>query len=237
MADTSAEYYDTIERELYSAVVADVLDGMAKAHIKLCDGQGAEMRWQSNGELDLTPIDALKIYALKTSPAFEAALYAGLRMGGPVDDYAEMIPAFCRHLGVGFQILNDLKDWRGDDDNKLVAGQDALALRPTLLLALALEAADPDQRRELEEILTGGTDSFRLGRLRRIYEECGVFEKAEALVDKSRDRAEALADDVQPDQLRQLLYFMVDTVLAEESPTPAAATQVLAPLPIVGTVG
>lgn len=224
--------------ELGGDVVADVLDSMAKAHIKLCDGQGAEMRWQANGEIDLTPIDALKIYALKTSPAFEAALFAGLRMGGAIDEYREMIPAFCRHLGVGFQILNDLKDWQGDDDNKLIAGQDALSLRPTLLLALALEAADTQQRSELEEILTGeGDGGFRLGRLRRIYDECGVFEKAHALVEKSRARAEALADDVQPDALRQLLYFMVDTVLAEESLPQSPATTVLAPLPILGTVG
>ena len=223
--------------ELGGEVVADVLDSMAKAHIKLCDGQGAEMRWQANADFELTPIDALKIYALKTSPAFEAALFAGLRMGGNVDDYREMIPAFCRHLGVGFQILNDLKDWQGDDDNKLIAGQDALALRPTLLLALALEAANPAQREELEAILTGSGDGgFRLGRLQRIYDECGVFEKAHALVDKSRAPAEALADDVQPDALRQLLYFMVDTVLAEES-SDAPATAVLAPLPILGSVG
>ena len=221
--------------ELGGDVVADVLDSMAGAHIKLCDGQGAEMRWQASGELELTPIDALKIYALKTSPAFEAALFAGLRMGGPVDEYQDMIPAFCRHLGVGFQILNDFKDWQGDDDNKLVAGQDALSLRPTLLLALALEAADGPQREELQEILTGrAEDSFRIGRLRRIYEDCGVFEKAHALIEKSRARAEALADDVQPDELRQLLYFLVDTVLAEETPDPSIPTAVLSSLPILG---
>ncbi len=224
--------------ELGGDVVADVLDSMAQAHLKLCDGQGAEMRWQEQGELDLKPIDALKIYALKTSPAFEAALFAGLRMGGPIDDYQEMIPAFCRHLGVGFQILNDLKDWQGDEDNKLVAGQDALSLRPTLLLALALESSDDAQKRELAEILEGeGDESFRLGRLRRIYDACGVFEKARALVEKSRVRAEALADEVHPDGLRQLLYFMVDTILAEEPAPPTIPTVVLDPLPILNPAG
>ena len=116
----------------------------------------------------------LKIYALKTSPAFEAALYAGLRMAGPVDQYESMIPVFSRHLGVGFQILNDLKDWRGDDDNKLVAGQDALSLRPTVLLAMAWEAADDAQRLELKSLLSADPDaepaSFRIGRPPRARE-------------------------------------------------------------------
>ncbi len=199
-------------------VACDVLERMAAAHIKLCDGQGAEMFWQHNPTLDFTPLDALQIYALKTSPAFEAALYAGLRMAGPIDKYEQLIPLFCRHVGVGFQILNDLKDWRGDNDNKLVAGQDALALRPTLIMALAWQAANAEQRQLMERCYFDREeeDAIRLARLRRLYEELGVFDKAERLIEKSRDRAELLADDVEDDNVRQLLYFLVDTILADE---------------------
>jgi geranylgeranyl pyrophosphate synthase len=222
-------------KEIGSDAAADILDRMAAAHVKLCDGQGAEMTWQNGPHQQLTPLDALQIYALKTSPAFEAALYAGFRLAGPVDKYEEMIPAFCRHLGVGFQILNDLKDWQGDGNNKLVAGQDALALRPTLLLALALEAADAAQRAELDAVLHGeGVHGLRIGRLRRVYEACDVFEKADTLVEKSRSRAEALADAVEPEPLRQLLYFLVDTVLAREESESFPSSAVLISLPILG---
>ncbi len=210
-------------REEFGAEVsADIVDRMSAAHVKLCDGQGAEMAWHSSNGLDVTPLDALQIYALKTSPAFEAALYSGLRMAGSTEAYDEMIPQFCRHLGVGFQILNDLKDWQGDDDNKLLAGQDALALRPTVLLALALRNADAALKDEIESILAGTeSPAFRIGRLRRIFTQQNVFEKAESLVEKSRERAEALADAVEPLELRQLLYFLVDTILAPpETPAP-----------------
>lgn len=208
--------------ELGADVAVDILDRMSNAHIKLCDGQGAEMAWQQDPDWGITPLDALQIYALKTSPAFEAALYAGLRMAGEAAVYDDMVTAFSRHIGVGFQILNDLKDWRGDANNKLIAGQDALALRPTVLLALALQAAGPEQRDEIAQILTGTeADSIRVNRLRVLFESLGVFEKADALVDKSRARAEALADDVEDEKVRQLLYFFIDTVLAPEGePTP-----------------
>ncbi len=222
--------------EIGAEAAADIIDRMAAAHLKLCDGQGAEMAWLSAPQQHLTPLDALQIYALKTSPAFEAALYAGLRMAGPVAQYEELIPQFCRQLGVGFQILNDLHDWNGDDHNKMVAGQDALSMRPTLLLALAFEAADALQRDELNTILTGtGTEpaAIRLRRLRRVYDACGVFPKAEALVEKSRARAEALADEVQPESLRQLLYFLVDTVLAEEEGHPPEASGFTVELPVL----
>ncbi len=226
----------SIRTEAGAEAAADIADRMAAAHVKLCDGQGAEMHWHESPGQVLKAIDALQIYALKTSPAFEAALYAGLRLAGPIAPYEEMIPVFTRHLGVGFQILNDLKDWQGDSNNKLVAGQDALSLRPTLLLALAFEAATPAQRAELDAIVADqGSEALRTGRLRRIFEECGVFDKAQALVEKSRARAEALADEVQPDSLRQLLYFLVDMVLAPETEEPAiaSASPHLVSLPVV----
>ncbi len=208
--------------DLGADVTADILQQMAAAHIKLCEGQGAEMSWTESRDWDLQPLDALQIYALKTSPAFEAALYSGIRMAGSIDAYAEMIPAFARHLGVGFQILNDLKDWRGDSDNKLVAGQDALSFRPTVLLALAMQSANDDQKRRLRELLDStNPPATRFQEIKQLYSELGVFETAESLVDKSRTRAEALADDVESESLRQLLYFLVDTVLAHEESTPA----------------
>lgn len=218
--------------EIGAEAAADILDRMANAHVRLCDGQGAEMAWQASPDLDLKPIDALQIYALKTSPAFEAALYAGLRMAGPASEYEELIAQFARHVGVGFQILNDLKDWRGDDNNKLVAGQDALSLRPTVLLALALQEGSESQKSLIRAALGGNEPvSVRLGRLRRVFSELNVFEKADSLVEKSRARAEQLADDTQPEALRRLLYFFIDTILAEED-APAPRPDVLVSLPV-----
>ena len=94
-----------------------------------------------------------------------------------------------------------------------------------MLLAMAIEAANLDQREELQSIIGGDpTDEHRVSRLRHIFEDCGVFEKAESLVDKSRTRAEQLADNVENEKLRQLLYFLVDTVLAaEDDAGPSAA--------------
>ena len=229
-------------REEFGADVAcDILDRMSAAHVKLCDGQGAEMAWQARPDSELKPIDALRIYALKTSPAFEAALFAGIRMAGDATPYNDLIPVFSRQLGVGFQILNDLKDFQEDQDNKLVAGQDAGSLRPTVLLALARERADALQLKQLNEVLRGDAmgdaPTERFEWLKALYAECGVFESAGTLVDKSRERAESLADDVELDSLRQLLYFLVDTVLAplEPSETPAEGPLV-GPLVSLGVV-
>src|SRR5205085_2736332 len=65
-------------KELGGDCTADILDRLSDAHLKLSEGQGAELLWRDAREKTLTPLDALKIYALKTAPAFEAAPYPGL---------------------------------------------------------------------------------------------------------------------------------------------------------------
>lgn len=208
----------------------DVLDCLAAAHMRLGEGQGAELVWRDGTDRRLTPLDALKIYSLKTSPAFEAALFSGVRLGCGSDDsdkaneYREAIRTFSRNLGVAFQILNDLGDFAGDDDNKLSAGGDVFGGRPTLLWALALEALDETGQQELLSLADPQCplgDAERLAAVRRLYEKAGVFETAFRLVDKHQQRAEQVADQLEPDALRRLLYFLVDTVLERpELPTP-----------------
>lgn len=207
---------------------ADVLDALATAHMRLAEGQGAELLWRDTKDRRLTPLDALKVYALKTSPAFEAALFSGIRLAGDAEPYREAIRTFSRNLGVAFQILNDLGDWSGDDSNKLLAGGDVIGGRPTLLWALALQALSEDDANELLRLAEPDcelSDAERMTRVRRLYERADVFETALKLVDKHQARAEKVADEVEIDPLRRLFYFLVDTVLERpEMPSPAVVS-------------
>ncbi len=142
-------------RTLGPEAVSDILDCLADAHTKLSEGQGAELLWRDSLDKRLKPIDALKIYALKTAPAFEAAILTGIRLAAPTDRYVAPVRQFARNLGVAFQILNDLNDWRGDQHNKLAAGGDILGGRPTILWALALEALDEQSQQQLRALVAG----------------------------------------------------------------------------------
>jgi geranylgeranyl pyrophosphate synthase len=215
--------YRLVSRErgvLGAEVAADILDRLADAHVKLSEGQGAELLWRDAEAKELTALDALKIYALKTSPAFEAALYAGVRLAGPAEAYEKFIPEFSRNLGVAFQILNDLNDWSGDDHNKLAAGRDALSARPTLLFALALEGLPPAERAALLGVVqrqrSAATDldpEATLARIRRWFFQAKAFLKAGKLVEKYKARCETLADELDPPPLRELMYYLIDSVI------------------------
>jgi geranylgeranyl pyrophosphate synthase len=221
--------YRLVSREVASlgpAVVADILNCLSDAHLRLSEGQGAELIWRDARDKQLTPLDALKIYTLKTAPAFEAALLTGARLAGPLEAYGEPLRQFARNLGVAFQILNDLADWEGDDHNKLACGGDALAGRPTVLWALALEGLAPAKREQLLALAAPPARhdapawDQRLAQLQRLYHEAGVFDKAHRLVEKHRQRAEKIADEVEPEPLRALLYYLVDSVLDHHAAPP-----------------
>ena len=112
---------------------------------------------------------------------------------------AESLRRFCRFVGVAYQLLNDLKDWGADRRDKLVAGQDSLARRPTMLLALALEAGDAATFRKLASVTEPDVArELKLESLRKVYEERGAFDKARKLVEKYRERARAEADAMRP---------------------------------------
>jgi geranylgeranyl pyrophosphate synthase len=164
----------------------------------------------------LTPPDALKIYALKTAPAFEAALYCGARLAGPVESSARPMRSFARNLGVAFQILNDLKDWRLDDDNKLSSGGDLLGGRPTVLWALALQGLAAPEQAELIGLIgeTSEPVAQRIRRARELYQQAQVFDQAFQLVYQHRRRAEAAVRDLHPEPLQDLLHYLVEAVLA-----------------------
>jgi geranylgeranyl pyrophosphate synthase len=202
-------------QHLPGAAIAEILAHLAEAHTKLCEGQGAELAWRRAGDKRLAPLEALKIYALKTAPAFEAALATGLRLAGPVETLLQPAAQFARHLGVGFQVLNDLDDWQAEPSNKRATGTDVLGGRPTVLWAMAMESLDPAQRRHLEELVARppAEAASTLESVRALYHRAGVYQQARELVAKHRQRAHALAESVQPAPLTHLMHYLTDIIL------------------------
>ncbi|MFW6168936.1 MAG: polyprenyl synthetase family protein [Planctomycetota bacterium] len=217
--------YRLVTREaaaLGPEAAGDILGALAEAHTRLSEGQGAELLWRDARDKRLTPLDALKIYALKTAPAFEAAILAGIRLAGLAEPYRDSVKQFARNLGVAFQILNDLNDWHGDQDNKRAQGGDILGGRPTVLWALALEHLDADQRERLQRLVKDSNQlaQQRITQVRQLYEKAHVIDKAQRLIDKHQQRATTLADQLDPPELQRLFHYLIEVVLDRPSHQP-----------------
>ncbi|MFM7206563.1 MAG: polyprenyl synthetase family protein [Planctomycetaceae bacterium] len=205
---------------LDAGTLRDAVAILADAHVRLARGQGAELWWRDAAVpgpagRGLTPDEALTIYGLKTSPAFEAAVALGVRLAGGDPARVAAIDRYALHVGTGFQVLNDLKDWSGDLENDRREAGDLIGGRPTLLWALALEGlADDDRAALLAAAATarrgGEHGPGAVGEARRLYDRAGVVPRATAIAaDQRRLALEAIAGCRLP-RLREVLEFLLD---------------------------
>lgn len=209
--------------EIGPEVAAKILGKLSEAHVKLAEGQGAELLWRKGADKQIRPLDCLKLYALKTAPAFDAALYAGTVLAGADGRWDKELSAFCKHLGVAYQIQNDLKDLDEGAGNKVKACGDILKGRPTVLFALALESADEEERALLLNAARaadseGGSDGDeaarkRLESLREIYYRHEAPVQAELLAEGQRQRSMKAVATVEHGGLQALFTFLTATLL------------------------
>jgi geranylgeranyl pyrophosphate synthase len=209
------------------ATLRDVVAILADAHVRLAQGQGAELWWRDGGDKRLKPREALTIYGLKTSPAFEAAVAMGIRLAGIQPAEAGKVGAYALHVGTGFQVLNDLKDWSGDLENNRRAAGDLLGGRPTVMWALALERLSEGDAERLQQLVrTAGRDDAdeativaAVAEVRKLYAKAGVFERAASLVAEQRALAAAAAATCRFRRLRDVLEFLLDLAVPELAAT------------------
>ena len=201
---------------------SDILNQLSHAHLELCRGQGAELQFHDRPLELQRPAEVMKVYAQKTAPAFEVALYAGLRAAERSVDL-DTLRRFSTYLGEGFQIRNDLDDWQQDARNKRTRGLDVLAGRPTILRIFAAADGGGPELAELANSNGQLTPADRVERVRELYCRFGAFAKTEQLYGKLRDRALDTAAQFPTADLQELMRFLVRMVLRESTESQASA--------------
>ncbi|MEU1665380.1 polyprenyl synthetase family protein [Streptomyces sparsogenes] len=126
----------------------------ARAGVDLCRGQALE------GELRGDPGCGLDRYltmtALKTGALFRAACLGGAILGGGSPAQQRAITGYAEHLGLAFQMHDDLLPYTSDPRSTgKSALSDLAAGRPTFPLLLGYAMAPAAGRRELEAALDG----------------------------------------------------------------------------------
>jgi hypothetical protein len=119
----------------------------AGAHLELCRGQGAELLCRHQG---LTPsrAEVLRIFEQKTAPAFHVAFQFGAILRKASASVRDVLDSFSRHLGIAYQINDDLQDHSGEGPEECT--------QPSIINAIMTEAGVTRQEatrqaRELRE--------------------------------------------------------------------------------------
>jgi geranylgeranyl diphosphate synthase type II len=154
---------------------------------QVCEGQQLDMDFEQRPEVHFD--EYLHMITLKTSVLLAASLRIGAIIGGAGLGNQDSIYKFGKNLGIAFQIQDDYLDAFGDPDKfgKQVGG-DILANKKTFLLIHALEAASPEQKKELLKLLAGNSTD-KVDRVLEIFKDCGVDAWAQELKETYYEKA------------------------------------------------
>jgi len=188
---------------------AAMLLAASEGQRELCRGQGAELFWQQN-PAPLGAAAVLDIFRKKTAPAFEVALRLGALCAG-VERAAEVtaaMAAYSEALGIAYQIRDDLEDWNGGDGKT-----DAVAGRPSLLLAIAYERAAGGQKALLEaawrrRMTPGGAE----GEVEGCVLGLKADERARVLLETYKEQAVRACGQVENPNLKGLLRRIIGKI-------------------------
>lgn len=113
---------------------------------KVCSGEIVQtLRRRSSG---VSREDYYRVIDLKTAELFRVSCFLGSRLGGFTEEFVEAASRFGRHLGIAYQIYDDLADFFGDE-NRIgkTLGTDLLSGKLTLPLFELLDRLPDDRAR------------------------------------------------------------------------------------------
>lgn len=155
----------------------------------------------------------LRVIRYKTAKLFEAAARLGAILGGATPAEEEALAAYGMHLGTAFQLVDDLLDYSGDDqDTGKNLGDDLAEGKPTLPLIFAIRAGTDAQAAIIRHAIeTGGIDGFEP--VLQIIQETGALKYAMQRAQEEANMAtaaiSAMADSNYKQCLLQLAEFAV----------------------------
>ncbi len=130
-------------------IFSDALKIFNKTAIEICEGQQLDMIFEKKTEVQIH--EYLNMIALKTSVLLGCSFYLGAIIGGASKEDANALYDFGKNIGIAFQLHDDILDAFSDDEafGKQIGG-DIIANKKTYLLITALQNADEQQKRTLE---------------------------------------------------------------------------------------
>jgi geranylgeranyl diphosphate synthase type I len=139
--------------------------------------------------------------------SIERPLHIGAALAGAPTGTLTALSSFGLPLGEAFQLRDDLLGVFGDAETTgKPAGDDLVEGKRTVLVALALDAAAPEDAAALDRMLGTPLDERQVSRARRIIDESGAHAQVEMVIKELADRAlTALDGSPVDDQARVVL--------------------------------
>ncbi len=185
----------------------EILQCFNETAIEVCEGQQKDMNFETM-TLDEVSIDRYTyMIRQKTAVLLAGALKIGALYAGAPDKEVSTLYDFGIHLGLAFQIQDDLLDGYGDTavfGKK--TGQDIRDNKKTFLPLTALKLCNESQRAELHSLFSGDNieEEERVRRVMALYDAVGLRAKIDEAIDNEFVAAVRCLDSIPADESLKL---------------------------------
>ena len=207
--------------KLLSDVPADKLPKVLKWFNEMatgiCEGQQLDVDFEHASQVSID--DYMHMIELKTSVLLANAMRIGGYIAGANENQQEALYQYGLHIGLAFQIQDDILDVYGDPKTfgKAIGG-DICCGKKTILLLSALESADAETKAELLQwLMTTDQDEAKIAAVTEIYNRLGIREKCEAVMEEHTSLALVQLDRLPQNDATDRLRVLAEQLATRKS--------------------
>jgi octaprenyl-diphosphate synthase len=189
-----------------------IMDVMASATNKIAEGEVLQL--MNAHDPDTTEERYFEVIYRKTAKLFEAGAQVAAILSGKLNGVEEAMTRYGKHLGTAFQLIDDVLDYRADEEELgKNLGADLAEGKPTLPLIYALKNGSPEQVTVIRASIEQG-NVVELNRITSAIESTGGLAYTARLARReiaiAVEALSVLPDSPYKQALRELADFAVD---------------------------
>ena len=166
-----------------SKFLTELLHNFSVTVMEVCEGQQMDMDFELRN--DVTIEEYIEMIRLKTSVLLGSALEMGAIIAGASMADRKKIYAFGQHVGIAFQLQDDILDLYANPDKfgKQIGG-DIIANKKTFLQLKAIELSSEIQLNKLHSLSALENIESKVTQTRQLFDELGIRDLARAEMER-----------------------------------------------------
>lgn len=192
----------------------EIIRMTSQAVVEIAEGEVREL--ECRGRFDLDEAEHLEVLRMKTASFIQGCCEAGALIAGAEPAVRSALGTYGRHVGMAFQIVDDLLDYQSNETGKPRAAdfREGQATLPLIHLRGSLEAAEEAQ---LQARFGTSATELEIEELVGWMRARGALAKAEAAARREGDNALAALRALPDAPARELLAQVVEFVLCRRT--------------------
>jgi len=158
--------------------------------------EGEVLQLMNIGNVEIDEAGYVRVIQYKTAKLFEAASRLGAILVDAPADLEDRMARYGMHLGTAFQIIDDVLDYSGkQEDIGKSLGDDLAEGKPTLPLIYTMRNGTPEQAQVVRDALLNGQRE-QLPAVLAAVRDCGALDYAHSIATREAAAAQALLADL-----------------------------------------